>query len=309
MIHGVQQIGLRIAAALAVVVAVTFTVFLLIHLVPGDPIAVMLGEFASGADQNALRIRLGLDRPLATQWIAFVSGVARLDLGFSLYNEAPVLTLVAKHFAMTVELAVTALAFSVVFGLPLGVLAALRVGGGIDKVAALLAVLGMSLPSFVLGPLLMLVFAVWLGWFPIGGSVGPGAVILPAATLGLALCALLARMTGAALLDVLDQPFIRAARARGLTETRVVFAHALRNALPPIVTILGLQFGGLLGGAVVTEVVFGWPGLGHLVVESIQRRDYPVVQGGVLIISLSYVAVNVLSDVICIALDPRVLRE
>lgn len=284
---------------------VTFLVFLLIHLVPGDPVAVMLGEYASGADQAALRARLGLDRPLLEQWLVFIRGVARLDLGLSLYSELPVVALVLQHFAMTVLLALAAFTCGVLLGIPLGTLAALQVGGRSDTLAAVLAVVGMSVPSFVLGPLLMLVFAVWLGWFPIGGGDGAAALVLPALSLGLGLAALLARMTRAALLDVLDQPYVRAARARGLGEARVVLVHAGRNALVPVVTTLGLQLGGLLGGAVITEVVFGWPGLGQLAVESIQRRDYPVVQAAVLVISLTYVVLNVLTDLICARLDPR----
>lgn len=297
--------GARLGAGLAVVFGVSLLVFLLIHLVPGDPVAVMLGEYASGADQAALRARLGLDRPLAAQWLAFLHGVVTLDLGQSLYSERPVTMLVAQHFLMTVRLAAAALVCAMLIGLPLGTLAALRPGGQADTLAAALAVVGMSLPSFVLGPLLMLVFAVWLGWFPIGGADGPLAVALPALTLGLGLAALLARMTRAALLDQLGLPHVLAARARGLRPWRVVVVHAGRNALMPVLTTLGLQLGALLGGAVVTEVVFGWPGLGQLAVEAITRRDYPVVQAAVLVISLSYVGVNLLTDILALALDPR----
>ncbi len=295
----------RLGALATVVVGVTFLVFLLIHLVPGDPVAVMLGEYASGADQAALAQRLGLDRPLFEQWLVFVGGIVRGDLGLSLYSERPVVDLVVQHFAMTVELALAALSCALLIGLPLGTLAALRVGGRWDTLAGLLAVLGMSAPSFVLGPVLMLIFAVWLGWFPIGGSEGLASLALPALSLGLGLAALLARMTRAALLDVLHQPFVCAARARGLGELRVILIHAGRNALVPIVTTVGLQLGGLLGGAVITEIVFSWPGLGQLAVEAIQRRDYPVVQATVLVISLCYVILNLLTDMLCARLDPR----
>ncbi|MEQ8662258.1 MAG: ABC transporter permease [Gammaproteobacteria bacterium] len=295
----------RLASAAVVVVGVTFLVFLLLHLVPGDPVEVMLGEHAAAADRAALRHALGLDRPLAAQWFAFLGGLLRLDLGVSLATGEPVVALVASHFVMTAALAAGGLAVAVALGVPLGVFAALARGRAWDTLSGVLAVLGMSVPNFVLGPLLMLVFAVALGWFPIGGADGARALVLPALTLGLSLAAVLARMTRAALLDVLAAPFVLAARARGLRPARVVLVHALGNAALPVVTTLGLQLGALLGGAVVTEAVFGWPGLGLLVVDSIHRRDFPVVQACVLVIALVYVVVNTLTDLLCSWLDPR----
>lgn len=298
--------GLRVVAAVVVVLGVSLLVFMLIHFIPGDPVEVMLGEYASAADRAALRSALGLDRPLWQQWIEFVAGVLRFDLGHSLATGAAVAPTLATHFRMTLLLAAAALAVAVTLGVPLGIFAALRRGGAWEAATTVLAVLGMSLPNFVLGPLLLLAFAVQLGWFPIGGAEGARAIVLPALTLGLSLAAILARMTRAALLDVLHEPYILAARARGLGAARIVLAHALPNAALPVLTTLGLQLGALLGGAVITEAVFGWPGVGQLAVESIHRRDYPMVQGCVLLIALSYVAVNLATDLLYTRLDPRI---
>ncbi|MEX2481978.1 MAG: ABC transporter permease [Gammaproteobacteria bacterium] len=295
----------RFLAAMVVIAGVSLLVFLLLHLVPGDPVEVMLGEFAAAADRTALREALGLDQPLWRQWLGFVGGLVRGDFGTSLATGQPIGALLAAHFHMTLLLAGTALLIAVIIGLPLGVVAALNAGRGWDTLSSLVAILGMSVPNFVLGPLLILLFAVVLGWLPSGGAAQPAAIVLPALTLGFSLAAILARMSRAALLDVLQAPYVLAARARGLSETRVVLGHALRNAALPVLTTLGLQLGALLGGAVITEVVFGWPGLGQLVVESIHRRDYPVVQAGVLLIASSYVVVNTATDVLCVWVDPR----
>lgn len=300
------NITTRIATAVTVVVGVTSIVFVLIHLVPGDPVEVMLGEYASSADRAELRAMLGLDRPILEQWLRFAGGVMRFDFGISFHTGRPVSELLGTHFAMTLLLASTALMVAITIGLPLGVVAALNAGRGWDTAASLLAVLGMSVPNFVLGPLLIIVFAVKLNWLPIGGAGGLAALVLPAITLGVSLAALMARMVRAALADVLAQPFVTAARARGLTEFTVIVDHACRNAALPVITVIGLQLGALLGGAVITEIVFGWPGLGQLAVESIHRRDYPVLQGCVLMISLSYVFVNSLTDFAYTMLDPRI---
>jgi peptide/nickel transport system permease protein len=289
-----------------VVVGVTFLVFLLLHCIPGDAVEVMLGEYASSADRAALRSALGLDRPLLEQWLHFAGGVLRLDLGASLYSGRNVVDLVAEHYARTALLAAVALTLALALGIPLGVMAALKSGRGWDTGLSVFAVAGMSVPSFVLGPLLIIVFGVYLRWLPIAGADSPAALVLPATTLALGLSAVLARMTRAALLDQLQQPFVTAARARGLSEMRVIVGHACRNAALPVVTVIGLQLGALLGGAVITEAVFGWPGVGQLAIESIHRRDYPVVQACVLAISLSYVAVNMLTDILYARLDPRI---
>lgn len=298
--------GARLAAAALVIVVVSVLVFLLLHVVPGDPVEVMLGEYAAQGDRAALRARLGLDQPLPAQWWRFVHGVVTGDLGASLASGQPVVQLVARHLGMTAILAGAALLFAVGFGIPLGIAAATRRGSVWDTLSAGLAVVAMAIPNFVLGPLLMLVFAVALGWLPIAGADTPAALILPAVTLGLSLAAVLARMTRAALLDVLAEPYITAARARGLDARRVLFAHALPNAALPLVTVIGLQLGALLSGAVVTEAVFGWPGVGQLLVDSIHRRDYPVVQAAVLVISVTYVGLNTLTDLLYRVLDPRI---
>jgi peptide/nickel transport system permease protein len=300
------HLGARIISAAVVVVGVSLLVFLLLHLVPGDPIEVMLGEFANASDRAALRAALGLDRPLLAQWLGFVGGVLRGDLGTSLATGEAVVALLTAHFRMTLILAIAGLAVALAVGIPLGLVAALNQGRRWDAVSSALAVVAMSIPNFVLGPVLILLFAVLLGWLPSGGATGAGALVLPALTLGLSLAAVLARMTRAALLEVLGEPYVLAARARGLGAARVIVNHALRNAALPLLTTLGLQLGSLLGGAVITEVVFGWPGLGQLAIESIHRRDYPVVQGCVLLIAVSYVVVNTFTDMFCARLDPRI---
>lgn len=302
----VAYIVARLVPALFVVLGVSTLVFALVHLVPGDPVEVMLGEYASAADREGLRQALGLDRPLPEQWLAFVTDALRFEFGTSLYSGEPVAALLRAHFAMTALLAGSALLVAAGFGVPLGIAAALRAGGAWDTIASALAVIAMSVPNFVLGPVLIIAFALHLAWLPVGGADGPAALLLPAVTLGVSLAAVLARMVRAALLDVLHEPYIVAARARGLSERAVVLGHACRNAALPVVTVLGLQLGALLGGAVITEIVFAWPGLGQLAVDAIHRRDYPVLQGCVLLISVTYVAVNLATDVLYTRLDPRI---
>ena len=297
---------LRIGLALGVALGVATLVFLLLHLAPGDPVEAMLGESASAADRAALRTAMGLDAPLPTQWLGYVRGLLHGDLGLALGSQHPVSALILARLPQTALLALSALVLALALALPLGLRAALRPGGGWDRVTSALAVLGMSLPSFVLGPLLMMAFAVWLGWLPVSGSDEAATLVLPALTLGLALAAPLARMVRVAVGETLREPFIVAAHARGLSGQRVLWRHALRNAALPVLTLVGMQLGALLGGAVVTEMVFGWAGIGQLVLEAIQRRDYPLVQGCVLTISLSYVAINLLTDVLYQVADPRV---
>lgn len=301
-----RTLGSRLAGAAMVALGVSFMVFMLLHCVPGDPVDVMLGDYAAAADRLALRTRLGLDLPLAEQWWRFLRAVLHGDLGVSLVSGAPVAQLLAEHFSYTALLALTALLLAMLVGLPLGALAALRAGRCWDGVASVLAVLGMSLPSFVLGPLLIIAFGVELRWLPIGGADQAAGLVLPAVTLASGLAAVLTRMTRAAMLDVLPLPHVQAARMRGLSNTAVLWRHVCRNAALPVVTVLGLQLGALLGGAVVTETVFNWPGLGQLLVESIQRRDYPVVQGAVLLIAVVYIAVNTVVDLLYTRLDPRI---
>lgn len=296
----------RLGRALLVVLVVSSLVFLLIHLIPGDPVEALLGEGASGAERQQLRISLGLDRPVPEQWLHFLQGLLRLDLGQSLYSGRAVHSLLAERLPATLQLALCALSLSVLIALPLGALSALRRGGYCDRMAMMLAMIGVAVPNFLMGPLLILVFSLYLGWFPIGGQQGPLSVVLPALTLGSALAALLSRMVRASLLEVLHEEYINSARSRGLPFSRILVQHALRNAALPVITVLGLQLGALLAGAVITETVFSWPGLGLLLVESIQRRDYPVVQGCILLISLLYVLVNLGTDLLYAWLDPRI---
>jgi peptide/nickel transport system permease protein len=296
----------RLGSALVVVFGVACLVFLLIHLVPGDPVEVMLGESARPADREALRHALGLDRPLGVQLGSFLGGLLELDLGTSLHSRRPVAQLLAERLPATALLAGASLAVAVLVALPLGVAAAVRKGSAWDAGAMGMAMIGVSVPNFVMGPVLVLIFGLWLGWLPVSGREAPESLVLPAITLGTALAAILSRMVRSSLLEVLGEDYIRTARAKGLGETRVILGHALRNATLPLATVLGLQLGTLLGGAVITEIVFSWPGVGMLTIESIQRRDYPVLQGCVLLISLAYVAVNTLTDVVYAWADPRV---
>ncbi|MES9973699.1 MAG: nickel ABC transporter permease [Candidatus Thiodiazotropha sp.] len=296
----------RLLSALVVIIGVVCLVFMLIHLVPGDPVDVMLGESAIPADREALRSSLGLDRPITVQLTDFLKGVAVLDLGDSLHTRQPVSELLASHMPATLELALAALIVTLLTAIPLGILAAVNRGGMGDWGAMGFSMLGLSIPNFWLGPLLILCFSLWLGWTPVSGREGISSLILPAVTLGTGFAAILARMVRSSLLEVLGEDYVRTARAKGLDETRVIWRHAMRNAWLPVITLLGLQLGALLGGAVVTEVVFDWPGIGSLMIESIQKRDYPVVQGCVLFISLAYVLVNTLTDILYGLIDPRI---
>lgn len=296
----------RLFSAVWVMFGVVSLVFFLIHWVPGDPVEVMLGESSGPADREALRHALGLDQPLLVQWGDFVRGVLHWDLGRSLYFQEPVSQLLGQHFAATAKLALAAFVVAVLMAVPAGVLAAARRGSAWDIGAMSFSLLGVSIPNFWLGPLLVLVFSLGLGWFPVSGSSEPLALVLPAVTLGTALAAVLSRMIRSALLEVMGEDFIRTARAKGLSPYRVWVRHGLRNAWLPVLTVLGMQLGALLGGAVITETVFNWPGVGSLLVESIQRRDYPVVQGSVLLISLSYVLINLATDLLYARVDPRI---
>ena len=296
----------RLAGALIVILGVSCLVFLLIQLVPGDPVEVMLGESASSADRAALREQLGLNQPILLQLWQYLSGLARGDLGISLFSQRPISELLLERIPATLLLTVAALGFALMIAVPLGVLAALRKDTAWDTGAMGFALLGVSIPNFWLGPLLILVFSLWLGWFPVSGAEGPGAWVLPALTLGTGLAAILSRMVRSSLLEVLQEDYMRTARAKGLSPTRVVWVHGLRNALLPVITLLGLQLGALLGGAVITETVFSWPGIGSLTIEAIQRRDYPLVQACVLLISLAYVVINLATDFVYAWIDPRI---
>lgn len=296
----------RLFTSIIVVIGVCSIVFLLIHLVPGDPVEVMLGESASPADRETLRRQLGLDQPLHRQWLLYLQDVARLDMGMSIHSRRPVTSLLAERLPATFILAVASIVVAVLIAIPAGIMAALRKNTLYDHVSMTVAMVGVAIPNFWLGPLLVLLFSFYLGWFPVSGMTGPLSLVLPAITLGTALAALQSRMIRTSLLEVLGENYIVAARARGLGEARVVLGHALRNALLPVTAVLGAQLGALLTGAVVTEQIFDWPGLGLLTIEAIQKRDYPVLQGCILLISIIYVVINLLTDLVYVVLDPRV---
>jgi peptide/nickel transport system permease protein len=296
----------RLFGAGIVIAGVSCLVFLLIQLVPGDPVEVMLGESASLADRQALREQLGLNQPLLVQLGHYLQQLARGDLGQSLFSQRPISELLRERIPATLQLSAAALGFALLLAVPLGMLAALRRNSPWDTAAMGFALFGVSIPNFWLGPVLILLFSLWLGWFPVSGDEGNGAWVLPALTLGTGLAAILSRMIRSSLLEVLQEDYMRTARAKGLSPARVIWVHGLRNALLPVITLLGLQLGALLGGAVITETVFSWPGIGALTIEAIQRRDYPLVQACVLLISLTYVLVNLLTDLAYAWIDPRI---
>jgi len=296
----------RLVLAIPVLLGVATLVFSLIHLIPGDPVQAMLGDAASPESVIELRTRLGLNRPLHIQYAAFLMGVARGDLGVSLRTNERVSSAIAARLPATVELALAAMLVAVVIAIPTGIVTAVWSGAGVDHAATTLAMVGLSMPTFWLGPLLGLVFSVELGWLPVSGRGTVAHLVLPAITLGLPLAAVLARMTRASLMDELGEIYVTAARARGLSEARILLRHAFRNSLIPIVTVLGLQVGGVLTGAVITETIFAWPGVGRLLIQSIGFRDYPLVQGCILLIAVTYVSVNLLTDMAYALLDPRI---
>ena len=296
----------RILLTIPVLLGVATLVFSLIHLVPGDPAQSMLGESASASDVADLRARLGLDRPFWEQYLRFMSGLVRGDLGTSFRTSQPVLSSIWERVPATVELALAAMLVAILVAVPLGIVAAVRRGTFADYTAMTVALAGISIPNFWLGPMLAIIFAVALGWLPVSGRGGWESLILPAISLGAALAAILARMTRASLLEELRELYVRAARARGVSRSRAILGHALRNSLIPLVTILGLQFGAVLTGAVITETIFAWPGVGRLLIQSISFRDYPVVQGCILLIATTYVTVNLITDLLYGVLDPRI---
>jgi peptide/nickel transport system permease protein len=281
-------------------------VFFLIHVIPGDPVEIMLGETAAAADKQELRRALGLDQPLLAQYRNFLFAVGRGDLGRSLYEQAAVGALIRARLPATLELTLYAMVLAVIIAFPLAVVAALNRGGWIDRAALILSLLGLSMPSFWLGPLLMIVFSIQLGWLPVSGAGGITHAVLPSLSLGLGMAAILTRMLRANLLQVSGQDYIRTARAKGLSEKRVWLKHTLRNALLSVITIMSLQFGSLLAGAIITETIFSWPGIGRLMVQAIQTRDYPLVQGCVLTIAVAYVLVNFIADILYRLADPRI---
>ncbi len=296
----------RLTSLLTVIFGVLLLTFLLIHLVPGDPVDVMLGESANMADRAALRADLGLNQPLIQQFGHYVAKLMQGDFGQSIHTQTPIIELIKARYPATLKLALLSLLIGIVIGVPLGVFAALKAGHWQDFVVTIVSVRLSAMPAFWLGPVLMLIFAVWLGWLPVSGMDSGISIILPAITLGFGLSAILTRMTRTSLLEVLNDDYIRTARAKGLSEQTVILRHALRAALLPIITIVGLQMGSLLAGTVITETIFSWDGIGRLLVESIEKRDYPVTQACVLIVALSYVLVNLVTDILYRLADPRV---
>src|SRR5580765_450958 len=281
-------------------------VFLMIHLVPGDPVEQMLGEGAAPGQLTQLRHALGLDLPLHTQYGHYLWQLGRGDLGQSFKFQAPVRQIIFERYPATLQLAFLALVVCAAIAIPAGVLAAHRRGQYPDRLVGLFTLFGLAIPNFALGPLLILLFSIEIGLLPVSGRNGLASFVLPAATLGAALAAILTRMVRGAMLEELSADYIRTAKAKGLSTAAVLFRHGLRNALIPIITILGLQFGTLLAGTIVTETIFSWPGIGRLTVQAISSRDYPLLQGCILVIAVSYVAVNLLTDVFYAVIDPRV---
>jgi peptide/nickel transport system permease protein len=296
----------RLGYTLPVLWLVVSIVFLLIHLVPGDPVQQMLGEGARPTDIAALRHIYGLDLPLGTQYARYWRGVLHGDLGHSIRLNESVTHLVLARYPFTVELTAAALLLALLLAIPAGISAALHRGRPRDHILSVVSLFGLSFPSFALGPILILLVSIKLGWLPVSGAGDLSHLILPAVTMGGALAAILTRMVRTSMLEELSQDYVRTARAKGLPERTVVYKHALRNAMIPVLTLIGLQFGALLAGAIVTETIFSWPGLGRLTVSAISNRDYPLLQGCILAVGLTYVLVNLATDVMYMVINPRI---
>ena len=296
----------RLALAVPTILGVVTVVWLLLHLMPGDPVDVMLGETAARADRVALRRELGLDRPLAEQYLSYLTGLAKGDLGRSVYARKSVASLVAERVPATLLLTLASLLVAILVAVPAGLISAVRRDGVFDNTTLVASLAGVAIPNFWLGPMLIIGFSIQLGWLPVAGAGSPAHLVLPALTLGVSAAGILTRMTRAAVLETLGEDYVRTARAKGLGEALILKRHALRNAATPLLTLLGLQFGSLLSGSVITETIFAWPGIGRLVVDGIYTRDYPVVQGCVLVIALGYVLVNLATDLAYAWVDPRI---
>ena len=307
----------RVLLTLPILWIIVSVVFLLIHLVPGDPIAQMMGEGASATDLSALRHSYGLDAPLGTQYVRYWKGIFHGNLGNSLRLRDSVVHLILQRYPYTLLMSLAALLLALLLAVPAGVTSALHRGKAADRVLGVVSLVGLSFPNFALGPILILIFSISLGWLPVSGA-GTGSLfsgstllhlVLPSVTLGLSLAAILTRMVRTSMLEELGQDYIRTARAKGLPERTVVYRHALRNALVPVLTVVGLQFGSLLAGAIVTETIFSWPGIGRLTLSAISNRDYALVQGCTLTIGLTYLAANLLTDVAYALANPRLRRS
>jgi len=307
MRSGISSLIKRLLLILPVIWAVVTLVFLLIHIVPGDPVRNALGENATEMQVIELKRKLGLDLPLSKQYLNYWHGVIKGDLGVSLVNPSDrVLEKVILRYPATITLALAGLTVAILISIPLGVTAGTNQGKSVDNIASVIALLGISTPGFVLGPLMVYLFAIKLDLLPVSGNFGPEYLILPAITLGAALAAILTRMVRSSIIEELNEDYVRTARAKGLSERQVIYKHVLKNGLIPVITIIGLQFGILLAGAIITEIIFSWPGLGRLTIDAINSRDYPMVQGCILMISLTYIFANMLTDLAYRLLDPRI---
>ena len=299
----------RLLFTLPVLFLVVTFVFLLIHLIPGDPVEQMLGEGARASDVAELRHALGLDVPLGTQYASYLTHLLVGNLGTSFRFNAPVRQVILERYPATLELALASLLVAILISIPAGVEAAIRRDRATDRAIGFFTLLGLSVPNFALGPVLILIFSIEIGWLPVSGRGALDHLVLPAITLGGSMAAILTRMVRASMLEELSSDYVRTARAKGLPEWKVLYGHALRNGLIPVITIVGLQFGALLAGTIVTETIFSWPGIGRLTIQAIQARDYPLVQGCLLAIALTYVAVNFLTDLVYSLVDPRIRRQ
>lgn len=299
----------RTVLVIPVMLTVMTLVFFMLRLTPGDPVDFILGENAMPQARQALIKNFGFDQPLSKQYIDYMTQIFSGNWGRSYFSEGSVSALLKERYANTLKLAVTALLFAILFSFPLGMMAALKKNTNLDRVALFFSLFGVSVPSFYLGPLLALFFSIKLDWFPLSGTELPGSIILPSLTLGLAMASLLTRIVRSSLIEVLPMDYVRTAKAKGLPTFTVITKHAMRTAMIPVIAILGLQFGTLLAGTVITEKVFSWPGLGTLLIESIMRKDYSLVQSAVLLISVTYVLVNLATDLIYSLVDPRMRLE
>ena len=301
-----RYLATRVLYMVPVLWLVVSVVFLLIHIVPGDPIQQMLGEDAAGADIQAARHAYGLDLPLRQQYVNYWKGVLHGDLGRSLRFDEPVSKVVLERYPWTLQLTIASMIVALLISIPAGVRSARRRNRWDDRLLSFVSLWGLSFPNFALGPILILFFAIKLGLLPVSGSGSVAHLILPAVTMGASLAAILTRMVRTAMLEELAQDYIRTARAKGLSENVVVYKHALRNALVPVLTVIGLQFGALLAGAIVTETIFSWPGIGRLTISAINNRDYFLVEGCILMIGLTYVVVNFMTDALYSLANPRI---
>ncbi|HET8678556.1 MAG TPA: ABC transporter permease [bacterium] len=299
-------IAKRLLLAIPVIFGVAFVVFAMVRVIPGDPAQIIAGETATREFVEALRKDLGLDRPLLAQFVTYMGNLLRGDFGRSIRSKAPVTIELQARIPNTITLTLAGLFVAVSVGVSAGIVSAIRPYSVLDTAVMLVALAGLSMPVFWSGLMLIVVFAVWLGWLPAVGTGTPVHLILPAVTLGMATAAIIARMTRSSMLEVLRSDYIRTARAKGLAEPSVINRHAFRNALIPVITVVGLQMGTLLSGAVLTESVFAWPGIGRLLVEGILTRDYPIVQAAVLVVALAFVLVNLVVDLLYAVVDPRI---